>query len=106
MVKQNYEERVMQLSACCAIQARVLELYDGYYDNSAMLEEVGVRVTKAFRKSKKSGLKSLEKISKKLGQRISSFEEKRPDIASSEEAMGLMILLKREKTEYSELSNS
>jgi|TARA_B100002003_G_scaffold208842_1_gene203725 hypothetical protein len=108
MNRENYANRVMGLSSYCALQAKILEVYCPDYDNIAMLKEISPLATKAIRASffRNRRLKSLEKLSQRLDQRISDFERQRPDITNLDEVRELKKLSKQRKREYKELSGN
>jgi hypothetical protein len=97
---RNYDERVKQMSAYCALQARLLELYDPKYDDESMLREINPAASKAIRKRRWRNLKSLEELSDELRERISEFERQKPETANSQEAKELGELLVQRRKEY------
>jgi|TARA_B100001971_G_scaffold92679_1_gene85389 prephenate dehydrogenase len=105
MNREEYNKKVLSISAYCSVQSKLLELYNPSYDNIAMLKEISPLATKAIRKKRKKNLKSLEGLSEELEKRISIFEKEKPEIAFSREARELEELLKQRKEEYKRLSN-
>jgi len=99
MTNKGYGKRITELSAYCALQARVLEIYHPNYKNDTRFEEISSLATKAmgftFFKSRK--LRMLEELSNGLGQKILNFEKQKPDIANSDEIIKLKELLKQRK---------
>ncbi|MFH1311143.1 MAG: hypothetical protein ABIH65_01925 [Nanoarchaeota archaeon] len=85
MPQKNYYEKVRKLAAYCAVQYKILGMYDPNADISSMLEEISQPVIKAMRKRRKRRLKSLEEISKKTDERILTLQKQKPEIANSEE---------------------
>ena len=81
---RKYQERVMQLSAYCALQARVLQLYNSEYNDEAMLREIHPLVMGAVRQEEEGSFRSLEELSEELDERISRFERQHSEIAGSQ----------------------
>ncbi|MBU2496747.1 MAG: hypothetical protein KJ767_01665 [Nanoarchaeota archaeon] len=104
MNEEKYNERVMQMSAYCALQARLLELYNPEYNDEVMLREISPVASKAIISKKEKNLISLENLSKSLEERISEFERQKPDILNSPEVGEVIELLGERKRDYEELN--
>ena len=70
MPPQNYQTKVNRLSAYCAVQYKLLELYNPEIDMVSMLREISPIIIKAIRRRSKKNLKSLEEMSRRTDERI------------------------------------
>ena len=102
-MEKGYDEKVMQISAYCSLQARLLELYNPKYDDEAMLKEIGPLSIRAIMDKRAKNLKYLEDLSRELSGRITEFEKRKPEIVKSQEAVKLIKLLEQREREYLEL---
>ena len=106
MTKANYDERIKHLTAYCAVQYRILEMYDSSSNTFFMMKDLSKPVIKAMRKRKERNIHSLEEISQKTEERISVLQKQKPEIADSEEVKRIMQILNEMKKEYGELRQS
>lgn len=100
MPEKNYDQKVKQLTAYCAIQYKLLEMYHSSTNTFSMLKELSQPIIKAMRKRKERDLKSLEEISKKIDEKILTFQKQKPEIANSEEVKRMVQTLNDMKKEY------
>lgn len=106
MKKEIYNERVMEMTAYCSLQAKILGLYDSNYNKISMLNDISPLAIKATLKRREKNLRSLEKLSEEFEQRILDFEKDGVEPTDFPQLQELKKLQRQRKREYEELSNN
>lgn len=103
MLNKNYEERAKKIVAYCAVQYKILEIYDPSISIDSALKDLSEPSIKAIRKRREKNIRALEKLAQTTDEKILFFKRTNLELAQSEKTKEIMKTLEDIKKEYEKL---